>query len=79
MISSTLFLFTLQLDTQINELKSALLENGILWISYPKQSAEQEIDLNRYILRELLAGKRSKAVSQVSVDDIQPALRFKRL
>lgn len=80
MISSRLF-FTqaLPLDTQINELKSALLENGILWISYPKQSAEQETDLNRDILRELLAGKRSKAVSRVSIDDTWSALRFKRL
>jgi hypothetical protein len=67
------------LDTQIVELKSALVESGILWISYPKQSAKQDTNLNRDILRELLLKKGLKAVTQISIDDTWSALRFKIL
>ena len=65
------------LESQIEDLKSALAENGILWISYPKQSAKQETDLNRDILRESLLTRGLKAVSQISIDNTWSALRFK--
>ena len=67
------------LETQIERLKSALVEHGILWISYPKQSAKQESDLNRDILRDKLADQGLKAVAQISIDDTWSALRFKTL
>jgi hypothetical protein len=67
------------LDDQIGQIKSALQEDGILWISYPKQSARQDTDLNRDILRRYLAGKGLKAVAQVSIDETWSALRFKRI
>jgi hypothetical protein len=66
------------LDDQIEQVKSALRESGILWISYPKQSARQDTDLNRDILRRHLAGNGLKAVAQVSIDETWSALRFKR-
>ncbi len=65
------------LEDQIGDLKAALIDDGILWISYPKQSAKQETDLNRDILRESLAGKDLKAVSLVSIDEVWSAMRFK--
>ena len=45
------FTYLSPLESQIEGLKSALVENGILWISFPKQSAKQDTDLNRDILR----------------------------
>ena len=65
------------LNSQIEVLKSVLGANGILWISYPKQSAKKDTDLNRDILRESLLNQGLKAVSQISIDDTWSALRFK--
>jgi len=67
------------MDAQIVELKSALVEYGILWISYPKQSAKQHTDLNRDILRESLLNQGLKGVAQISIDDTWSALRIKTL
>jgi hypothetical protein len=67
------------LESQVENLKSSLVDGGILWLSYPKQTAKQESDLNRDILREKLAGKGLNAVAQVSIDEIWSALHFKRL
>lgn len=66
-----------ELEDQVQDLKSALVEDGILWISYPKGSAKKETDLNRDILYKTLAGRGLKAVFQVSVDDTWSAMRFK--
>ena len=55
------------------------MDGGILWISYPKQSAKQDTDLNRDILRESLLNQSLKAVAQISIDDTWSALRFKTL
>lgn len=65
------------LKSQVDNLKSALVEDGILWLSYPKQSSKQDSDLNRDILREKLAAEGLKPVAQVSIDEIWSALRFK--
>ena len=67
------------LEMQIEDIKTALVDDGILWISYPKQSAKQESDLNRDILRDKLADQGLKAVAQISIDDTWSALRFKTL
>lgn len=67
------------LESQIEGLKSTLMENGILWISYPKQSAKQDTDLNRDILRKSLMNQGLEAVSQISIDDTWSALGFKIL
>jgi len=67
------------LGMQIENIKTALVDDGILWISYPKQSAKQESDLNRDILRDKLADQGLKAVAQISIDDTWSALRFKTL
>lgn len=67
------------LEMQIEDIKTALVADGILWISYPKQSSKRESDLNRDILRDKLADKGLKAVAQISIDDIWSALRFKIL
>jgi len=65
-----------ELGIQIEDIKTALVYDGILWISYPKQSAKQESNLNRDILRDKLAEKGLKAVSQISIDDTWSGLRY---
>ena len=67
------------LEEQIDDIKSALIKERILWISYPKQSAKQETDLNRDILREAMIASDLKAVSMVSINDIWSAMRFKQI
>ena len=48
---------------QIEDIKTALVDDGIMWISYPKQSAKQESDLDRDILRDILVDQGLKAVA----------------
>ena len=64
---------------QIEDIKTALVDDGIMWISYPKQSAKQESDLDRDILRDNLVDQGLKAVAQISIDDTCSSLRFKTL
>jgi hypothetical protein len=67
------------LENTIEDIKSTLVDEGILWISYPKQFAKKDTDLNRDILREGLAGQGLKVVSQISIDETWSALRFKQI
>ncbi len=62
---------------QYADLITAMGENGILWVCYPKGASKLETDLNRDILRELLESKNLKAVSLVSKDSDWSAMRFK--
>ncbi len=67
------------LENKIEDVKTALVDEGILWISYPKRSAKKDTDLDRDILRESLASHRLKAVFQISIDETWSALRFKQI
>ncbi len=58
------------------KLKRAVEPSGILWISYPKGDA-LGTDLKRDILHDALAGAGLDGVSQVAVDDVWSAMRFK--
>lgn len=42
-----------QLEAIFPELRAALLQNGMVWISWPKKSAKIASDLNENIIREL--------------------------
>jgi hypothetical protein len=57
-------------------LAKALRAGGILWVSYPK-GKKIVTDLNRDILREELEEHGLIAVSQVAIDEVWSALRFK--
>jgi hypothetical protein len=50
---------------------------GVLWISYPKRSSNVETDLTRDIGWELITAAGWEAVTQVAVDDVWSALRFR--
>jgi hypothetical protein len=57
--------------------REALKENGILWVSYPKGKSIPT-DLNRDSLNRALQDNGLQGVSQVAIDDVWSALRFKR-
>ncbi|MBI2303890.1 MAG: hypothetical protein HYU86_03980 [Chloroflexi bacterium] len=65
-----------QLESTAPNLKTAMKPEGILWISYPKGTAIAT-DLKRDIVREVTENIGLKAVTQVAIDDIWSALRFK--
>jgi hypothetical protein len=51
--------------------------DGLFWISYPKQSSKVQTDLNRDVLWELMMETDLRPVTQVSVDQVWSALRFR--
>jgi hypothetical protein len=68
-----------ELEERIGPVFKILLDDAILWISYPKGSSGIETDLNRDKLRELLADKGIRPVAQVSIDQVWSAMRFRPL
>lgn len=65
-----------QLDKRLPALRAAMSATSALWICYPKANG-LGTDLNRDILRLGLAEKGLTGVSQVAIDDVWSALRFK--
>ena len=67
---------------QLDELLPAAVESaeydGLFWISYPKKSSKVETDLSRDLFWDLTAaGTSLRPVTQVSVDKVWSALRFR--
>ena len=59
------------------EAMAAVAYDGLLWISYPKRSSKVETDLTRDVLWELMMETGLRPVTQVSIDDVWSALRFR--
>ena len=55
----------------------SLKPGGVLWFSWPKQTAKVPTDLNRDILYELGQASGLQAVASVSINETWSALRFK--
>ena len=55
----------------------AVKYDGILWISYPKRSSRVETDITRDMGWDVMAQAGLRPVTQVSIDDIWSALRFR--
>ena len=53
----------------------AVKYDGLLWISYPKQSSKVATDLSRDVLWKLSEGTGFRPVAQVSVDEVWSAVR----
>jgi hypothetical protein len=66
-----------ELEKHLGRVRKGLKYDGVFWISYPKQSAKTETDLNRDILWGLLAAQGLRAVTMVSVDETWSAMRFR--
>ena len=50
---------------------------GRLWLSYPKQSSKVPTDINRDILWKIFPDSEWRPVTQISIDEIWSALRFR--
>jgi len=66
------------LEKELSRLKNALKPAGLLWVSYPKGN-QLDADINRDSIAAFGSTVGLKAVSQVSVDEVWSALRFKVL
>ena len=56
---------------------AAVSYDGLLWISYPKRSSQVETDLTRDVLWKLAEKSGVRPVTQVSIDDVWSAMRFR--
>jgi hypothetical protein len=50
---------------------------GLLWISYQKQSSKVSTDINRDILWKIFPDSAWRPVTQISIDEVWSALRFR--
>jgi hypothetical protein len=51
--------------------------DGLFWVSYPKKSSKMESDLSRDVVWKAVAKTGLRPVTQVSVNDVWSALRFR--
>lgn len=67
-----------QLDERLPVAVESVEYDGLFWISYPKKSSKVETDLSRDTFWNLrAAGTSLRPVTQVSVDEVWSALRFR--
>ncbi len=55
----------------------AIKPSGVFWVSYPKRSAKVSTDITRDVGWDELTAAGWRPVSQVSIDDVWSALRFR--
>lgn len=55
----------------------AVKPDGLLWISYPKQSSRIATDINRDAGWDVLNAAGYRPVTQIAIDDVWSALRFR--
>jgi hypothetical protein len=65
------------LDRHLEAAHAALKPGGLFWISYPKGSSKVPTDLSRDVFLEALQHLGVRPVTQVSVDSVWSALRFR--
>ena len=64
------------LETELPELAKALKPGGMLWISWPKQAAKTDSDLNGNLVRKLGLGHGLVDIKVCAVDATWSALKF---
>jgi len=66
---------------EIEKLKKKLLESAdpgaLVWITYPKKSSGVDSDLSREEVWAAMEGTGWRPVSQIAIDDVWSALRFR--
>ena len=55
----------------------AITYDGLLWISYPKQSSDVDTNISRDTGWDVISQAGLRPVAQVSIDDTWSALRFR--
>jgi hypothetical protein len=67
-----------QLHGILRDVMPALQQGGKLWISYPKKASKIVTDLDRDSSWEILGENDFKAVTQIVLDHVWTAMRYKR-
>ena len=66
-----------ELESKAPTAIQALKPDGLLWLSYPKKTSKVPSDLSREVMWEVLQKFGWQAVTQISIDEIWSALRFR--
>jgi hypothetical protein len=66
-----------ELEQWLQTAMDAVEYDGLLWISYPKLSSKVETDLTRDVLWKLMNETPLRPVTQISIDQVWSALRFR--
>ena len=61
------------------EVIAHLVEDGFLWIAYPKRSSKVKTDLSRDLFWEILLSHGYRAVTHVYIDPVWTAMRFRHV
>jgi len=65
-----------ELLSNMNLLRGEIKENGIIWVSWQKQSAKTDTDLNENIIREIALKNGLVDVKVCSIDSVWSALKL---
>jgi len=65
------------IDNYASIVVDSVKENGVLWLAYPKQSSGLKTDINRDKGWDVMQQVGWRPVSQISLDKVWSALRFK--
>jgi hypothetical protein len=68
---------TAELDRHASAAREALKPGGVLWFSYPKRQKGVDTDINRDQGWDPLKREGLVAVTQIAIDDLWSALRFR--
>jgi hypothetical protein len=66
------------LATELPRMAAALTDQGMIWISWPKQASGVETDLNENVVRELGLAHGLVDVKVCAVDEVWSGLKFVR-
>jgi hypothetical protein len=68
-------------SAELHALSSAALagvrRDGLIWLVFPKKSAKTTSDLSRDVVWELMKGSGLRPVTNISIDEVWSALRFR--
>jgi hypothetical protein len=67
------------LTATIPEVIAHLVHDGLLWVAYPKGNSGVETDLSRDMFWEILLVHGYRAVTQVYIDSVWTAMRFRHV
>ena len=68
-----------ELSQTIPDVIAHLVHDGLLWVAYPKRSSGVETDLSRDMFWEIMRTQGYKAVTQVYIDEVWTAMRFRSI
>jgi hypothetical protein len=66
-----------ELARDVEAVRDSVVPGGIIWLSYPKGGSGVDTDLKRDVMWQVAEPAGLQAVSQIAVDDVWSALRFK--